>query len=421
MGNFFYHLFEQFNTAGLNYAVLRNYEHLLTQIPKGDVDILMDERSFRRLKKSIEQLLPEGATVYSYIEHSNASITYYIRSARTTDLIALEIRSKMLITVQKKHSLLGYKELQYMDADSITKKRIKYENFYIPTNEDCLEHLLSEKYIAGKSKYDVLIDELSATTGQDVSGANRDILLQRYLKNNYNTLYYDISHIVGSLLSRIKSYIKPRGKLIVLLGPDGVGKTTLADSLAVRFQRRAASVVREHLGNRPKLLCSYRLGRPVVTDPNIVGPDVPPDSNIDTNHQVEFRKRLYHSMRIVWHTLDYVLHYYTVIKPKLAKGAFVISERYTFDYLLFPERNNPLAFHSFRKLMCLIAPKPDIVIALAASPDNIRKRKKELGLPTIQRYLDRTRDYSQRHNIPIISTDNSIHQTVENAVSIICR
>jgi len=421
MGNFFHQLFERFNTAGLHYAVLRNYEHLLTRMPKGDVDILMDERSFRRLKKLMRQLLPHGATVYSYSEHSNASITYYVCCAETTDLVALEIRSRMLITVPKEHSLLGYKELQYMDVDSIIRSRVEYENFYVPSPEDYLEHLLSEKYIAGKSKYDALIDELSSKTGKDVSGANHETLLSRYLENNYNTVYYNISHIAGSVLSRIRSYISPRGKLIVLLGPDGVGKTTLADSLAARFQRRAASVVREHLGNRPKLLFSYRLGRPVVTDPNIVGPDAPLESDICGGEKAAFGKRLYHSLRIVWHALDFLLHYYAVIRPNLAKGAFVISERYTFDYLLFPERNNPLAFHFFRKLMCVVAPKPDVVIALAASPDNIRKRKKELGVPTIERYLGRTRDYSQKHNIPIISTDVPVNQTVEKAVSLICR
>lgn len=147
-----------------------------------------------------------------------------------------------------------------------------------------------------------------------------------------------------------------RGKFVVLVGPDGVGKTSVAEG-----------VLRERHGHyfhfRPPL--GRRWSPPAPGD--TTRPTPPPRSGV-----VVSVLRVVKALTLFW------LGYLTAVRPEVSDGALVIGDRWGYGYLVHPHKLGVVASPRLARALLRVLPQPDLVFALVADPETIHLRKKEL-------------------------------------------
>lgn len=166
---------------------------------------------------------------------------------------------------------------------------------------------------------------------------------------------------------------------MVLVGPDGVGKTTVARALAEQYGGPTAYFhfippMRERLDARP---------------PDWSAP--PPNMHGSNGSRVLGWCRLMRNVVRLW--CGYLLR----VRPALQKGSLVVGDRWVYGYLVRPQ---PLGFYGPRGLASAalrMLPSPDLVANLRASPDLIRHRKQELTVSQIEEELAAWAGLSEPH------------------------
>ena len=164
------------------------------------------------------------------------------------------------------------------------------------------------------------------------------------------------------LTSRV---LQPLGLFVVLVGPDGCGKSTLTASLENKSPRPYRRVWRFHW--RPGLLPKLSRKGPEVVDTQIHEP--PREAAYGT---------LVSLARYLYYLADFVLGYWVRIYIKKAAATLVIGERWHYDVMVNPQR------YGFRLPQWLLGlgqrlvPRPNLVFLLTARPEVIHARKPEL-------------------------------------------
>jgi len=158
-----------------------------------------------------------------------------------------------------------------------------------------------------------------------------------------------------------------RAKFVVVVGPDGVGKSTFAERLLDELAPDGR----------------YFHFRPPLRGPlaSCVPDSVPLPKRTQPSPIVVGWVRLAVSVARFW------LGYLGSVKPELRRGRTVIADRWAYGYVVQPI---PLGFSGPRWLArsaVALLPRPDVVFNLATSSETVRARKAELTLDEIEREL----------------------------------
>ena len=177
-----------------------------------------------------------------------------------------------------------------------------------------------------------------------------------------------------------KRVFRPSGLFIVLIGPDGCGKTTISTALRNDMKRNFRAVWRFHW--RPKLLPKLG-GSGNNSDSNSQSdnnaPPTPPD-------KAKYNQ-LVSMVRFCYYLTDFVFGYWLVIYPKKARSTFIVGERYFADILVHPVRYGFNLPGWFMRACTAFVPKPDAIVLLSGDAQRIHNRKPELDVTTISEQL----------------------------------
>ena len=158
---------------------------------------------------------------------------------------------------------------------------------------------------------------------------------------------------------RVRRWLQPTGLFIVVMGPDGAGKSTLIEHLV---QAVSPAFRRHRVFHWRPMLLWRRKAAGDTTQPH----SHPPYAG------------WWSTARLFAHLLDYWLGYCLVIRPLLARSGLVVFDRYFHDLLADPKRyrfGGPLWL---ARSVSWLVPKPDLLFILDAPVQVILSRKQEV-------------------------------------------
>jgi len=171
--------------------------------------------------------------------------------------------------------------------------------------------------------------------------------------------------------------LRPPGTSIVLLGPDGVGKTVVLDALEERLAH-AFPAIKRHAW-RPGLVPSLHRLRTGSDPATPVG---------ERNNMAGIERRtafLPSLVRLTYYGIDYTLGYWLRIRREMNRGSLVLCDRYFYDYFVDPGSKRVTVPRWMLRAFCALYPRPQRGFVLTADPNHVRTRRSDLTLAEIAR------------------------------------
>jgi len=205
-------------------------------------------------------------------------------------------------------------------------------------------------------------------------------------------------------------FLFPPGKFVVILGPDGVGKSTtagLVKDLLIAFH---TPVEHLHLGFRPNVLPTRKA---VVS----LGKE-------KRSMQGE-KSKVPGIIRFFYHAADYFVGYILRIRPLLVRGRMVLGERYYYNYLVDPRPKKDLGFPAWlpKLVYKFFIPKPDVIVLLShPDPQKVFERRQEHSPEEVRRQINAYRKFKRDVKGFIeVSTDVPVEKVAEEITGYITR
>jgi thymidylate kinase len=375
--------FAAWKQARVDFLVLRNYE-LLPQATANDIDILVA----REQLELAERTLLGAAQAVGYRLHNRAE--FATRSLYFADLESGgQIHFDLFVD-------LRWHSFEYLSCRNFLARKVERGLFWIPhpAHEACTNLLASLIYSGRiKDKYKPGV----ATAFRVHANGARDLLASSYgpaiarrlvlhaTKEEWSAIESQTRKLRAILLLRlftrrpwpslatlakdvvrwIERFFQPPGLMVVLLGPDGCGKSTITRAVSAGLDHTFDPSKSVHYHWKPQIF--PRLGqntRGDVTDPH----GSPP------------RNRVLSLLFFGFHWLEFCLGSVLRLRPALARGGLVLIERYYYDFFVDRARYRLQLPESVARWAARLVKKPDLALLLDAPVEVLRARKQEVSL-----------------------------------------
>ncbi len=403
-GYFLHQLFYRFNSSGIQYAVLRNYDNLPDSACGSDVDILVHRDDEGLARVAIGDALRAsggvaigctnfvGFTKISALGRTDGEQSpwwgvsidlfwgmYFAGVVQLLDnnLFARRCRDHNGIRVLQNDlaAVLGIvKDLLHND-----KLSPRYISVAAEAVNENWEQIRKDLAPMGEPAL-VLVKKLCLTSSE-APGVSSESRALRHIVLRIAFLKSPLSYLRLRLLhqwSKVRRFIKPPGMIVVVLGADGVGKSTIISAIEpVLSAATHGAFTVKHL--RPGLLPPLaRLKRKQADE---TGPVTDPHGSLASGGIASL-------LRVLYLMADYVLGYWLVVRPKIARQpAIILFDRYAYDMILDPCRFRIALPIRVIRWFAILAPKPDLIFCLYGDPVVIASRKKELPLDEVTRQV----------------------------------
>lgn len=365
-----------------DYAVMRNFDRLPFSNNARDIDIIIDKKDFKKIKKDVIGIIErEGWKIINYL-NSDRLITFVCarNDGNETSIIQWDFffdTSVFGIKLMDSSEFLKDKEFngflwhlkpesQFLDKYLYDRAvGTQYPEKYQQTRE------LAEHSPAVKQKLKEVFGNDSAQEIDKISGKK---LLYKAITHNLKSRPFGLAKDIANFLRTfIGNYISsPTGFSIGFTGPDGSGKTTVIDYTI------------ERLGDVFKTAHVYYHFRPAlfgnISDvAHSAGLKRDVDKNYSDPHRGGKTSKLSSLARLGYYSIDYIAGYFLKVKSKTRITRLVIFDRYFTDIICDSRRSriyfSPKFLDLWRKLFI---PSLDYNILLTASEEIILNRKNEL-------------------------------------------
>ena len=423
-------LFECLHESGIRYAVLRNFENLPDNVQGGDLDILVhpDDReiALEIISAAIQQAggaiigrtrSPGFHQIIAFGQACSKPSIWWGLCLDIFDEVLYRGAIPLLSTNVWVDGREGRGQIQVLNPGlaavlGVLKEIIHNSKIMSRYQEDAVKALNGQfgeilRWMAPlgtdglEQLKNILLNNSSSTVKIIGSRELRFCLIRKSIRNSPAQF---IRSSFAFYMSRVKRLWKPAGLVVAMLGTDGAGKSTIIATLdPVLSAATHRSFIIKHL--RPELLPP--LARFKSLRPQKVGPVTNPHGSSQSG-------MLGSLMRIVYLTADYILGYWFVVWPKIAKvpSSVVLFDRYAYDMALDQKR---FRINLPRKLVTWfisLVPKPDIIFCLYASPLVVFSRKQELPLEEIVNQIALLKEFCAKESRAVlICNDGTVEET----------
>ncbi len=208
-----------------------------------------------------------------------------------------------------------------------------------------------------------------------------------------------IRYLSGEGVRMARRWFQPTGLCVVVLGPDGVGKSTLVVRLGQEL--RTCFRRRQSFHWRPGVIARKKVTSATTDDP----------------HGKPTRGALASTLALLGIFLDYWLGYRFILQPLLARTGLVIFDRYYQDLLIDPRRYRYGGPMGLAKLIGRLVPPTDLLfLVLDAEDEVILSRKREVPLSELRRQRECYRQFPKgEERARLVKTDQGVEPTLGEA------
>ena len=160
----------------------------------------------------------------------------------------------------------------------------------------------------------------------------------------------------------------PRGRVVVFLGPDGAGKSTVLNLVKDRLTESGADFHSYYFA--PGFLARYR----------------PKGDNAVTTNPHDGRQ--YGAGLIVAKIALMLFEFRMGVRKVRKKHDIVLFDRFIHDLLVDPKRYRMERLRWWMRAMLGLAPKPDLLIVISAPAEVIHGRKQEVPFEETKRQVE---------------------------------
>lgn len=389
------------NEQEITYCVLRNYETLPGRVGN-DLDIWVKDSQREKFYGVVKRLASEFNYILDYAPRISliGEGDYF--------LIRKDRKSYQTIHIDC-WTNIHWKGLSYIDFSFVEKNIILHDKGFYILSHGVAEAimLLKELLYHGKvkAKYKKIIKKFSISDEKTFfdsfncffSNKYSQFILENAQAGNWQILEKRTNRLRCSLLLRGLSnpffqlknwvnyfhgqfrrcFIASRGIFLVLLGPDGSGKSTTANNIIESevkglFQKKY--YFHGHFSFLPEL---KKIVRFLKKDNRKVDSTV--SMRLDNLKPFGiFRSMIYP----LYYGVNYFLGHFFIWKEK-ARSGLIVFDRYFYDYFIQRQYTNCPRW--LLNVVAAIIPKPDIIIYLKNKPEIIHSRKSELSIFEIKR------------------------------------
>jgi thymidylate kinase len=201
------------------------------------------------------------------------------------------------------------------------------------------------------------------------------------------------------VLRGVRAWLRPNGLFCVVLGPDGVGKSTTIQRLQLELQTIFGPCRKERW--RPGIIRK-----------------VTPDTSSRMPHAKSQRGGFSSTLFVFWLALDFSIGYAISAYPEMARSETIIFDRYFHDLLIDPKRYRYAGPMWLARLISrFMPPRKALFIILDAEEGVILSRKQELPLHELRRQRKAYRNFGSRApSSMIISTEKPVDEIVAEII-----
>lgn len=375
-------IFAAWTDAGVRFIVLRNYEALPDHVDN-DIDILV----LPAQRQLSEGVLVTAATATGYRLHNRAEFTpvslFFYRPG-TLEQVQVDLFTS-----------LGLRILPFLSVPEVLERSVNRGLFSVPHPIDgaiinLLTRLLYKGHVRASYRDGILTafrkspDEARASLTRMFGSSNAESLVGGVLAEDWSGIEASATVLRRTLLGRqilrnpvsilrgivrdgwrlLRRWLRPPGLSVVLLGPDGCGKSSVTPLLIQRLRHSFAPDKGLTIHWKPAVFFrKRRANRPPSTDPH----GSPPRSTIVS------------LLFLAYHWLEYFLGALLQIHPVKFRNGLIVIDRHYYDFLVDPLRYRLNAPAWAVRLGAALLPKPDLVFLLDASTHVLQSRKQEVS------------------------------------------
>lgn len=383
-------LFQYLNEDRVNYVVVGDTRGYPEQV-HGDTDIVTDACSLLLAQQSMQRLCTDhNIQIVQVLQHEQ-SAHYYVLAwfgqsgevfTLNPDICTDYFRSGRLFL--KAEEVLCERTRVLMNGGERTE-------IFIPSPARAFIYYLLKKIDKGDLD-DRQGEYLSSQWKLDAQGAMSQIkrfwsgaeilgLTRAAEKNDWKVIRHDLGKYKAGLkhslrfsirncwhesVRKLRRLVQPTGLLVVFLGSDGSGKSTIIEQvqtdLAPLFRRTKTYHLRPHFGRRVK-------DHAPVSDPHAQPP----------------RKTIASCLKVLFYFADYSIGYCFAILPRKICSTLILFDRYFFDVIIDPKRLRYEGPQWMPVFLVKCIPSPDLIIYLDAPPDVLLSRKQEVSASELER------------------------------------
>ncbi|MDZ7289569.1 MAG: hypothetical protein ONB44_09060 [candidate division KSB1 bacterium] len=349
------------------------------------------------------------------------------------------------------HLRLVVRGVEYLDARRVLARRRAENGYFFPGYEDHLLTLLfhnllgkgemqpkhrdqlaalltrslDEEYLAQHASDYGLQKILPVVRQQFNELLQKPELVRRLSRLSYWRIYLRRPvNLLRRVLLRVKAraqkwFGKRRGVLVVLLGPDGCGKSTIIRML--REKLRAASLPAEivylgpwgqsvlplHKMLRFFNLTPYRAEDKAFYFGHAATREIPKGFAL-------WRQNLKAWLYYLAVAIELWYRYFALVLPKLRQGKVVLADRYIYD-LLVGYKSRPMYYHrQIRRWLCRHYPRPHLALLLDAPPEVIHQRKPQLSVENLVAVRATYASFAGEYDLQLLDTSVSVEKTLSD-------